>query len=106
MILSFVKMNAAPGKRHSILEVLRFVQSQTRLKQGCTDCTVYEARDGRHTILYVEQWQSREGLNRHIRSDLYLRILAAMELSSEQPEISFYEVCETKGMEFIEALRA
>ncbi len=70
-------MNAAPSKRESILEVLRF----------------------------VERWRSREEMERHIRSDRYLRILAAMELSSERPEISFHAVSETKGLELIEGLR-
>jgi quinol monooxygenase YgiN len=106
MILSLIKMNAAPGKRQSILEVLRFVADQIRVKTGCADCAVYEARDQRHTILYVEQWRTREELDRHIRSDLYFRILAAMELASDRPEISFHEVSETKGIELIEGLRA
>lgn len=106
MVLSLIKMKAAPGRRQPLLEVLRYVEGQTRLKQGCADCAVYEERDQRQTILYVEQWRTREELDRHIRSDLYLRILAAMELSSERPEISFHEVSETKGLELIEGLRA
>ncbi|HSB51945.1 MAG TPA: antibiotic biosynthesis monooxygenase, partial [Dissulfurispiraceae bacterium] len=102
MVLSLIRMTVAPNRRRSILEVLRFVERQTRVKQGCSDCAVYEARDQSHTILYVEQWRSREERDCHIRSDLYLRILAAMELSSEPPEIFFHEVSETKGIELIE----
>ena len=105
MILSLIKMNAAPGKRQSILEVLRFVADQIRVKTGCADCAVYEARDQRHTILYVEQWRTREELDRHIRSDLYFRILAAMELSGGPPEVYFDHVSTTEGMELIERSR-
>jgi len=36
---------------------------------------------------------------------MYMRLLTAMELSSEAPKIQFHEVSETKGMEMIEALR-
>ncbi len=105
MVLSLIKMTAAPGKRQSLLEVLRFVADQIRVKNGCVDCAVYEARDQKRTVLYVEQWQSREELDRHIQSDLYRRILTAIELSSERPEITFHEVSETKGLELIESLR-
>ncbi|HSB51526.1 MAG TPA: antibiotic biosynthesis monooxygenase [Dissulfurispiraceae bacterium] len=106
MILSFVKMNAVPSKRQSIIDILRSVEGQTRAKPGCSSCAVYEAPDQRRTILYVEQWESGEQLSRHIRSTLYLRVLAAMELANEPPEISFHEVTETKGIELIEHLRA
>ena len=56
-------------------------------------------------MLYVEQWESEEDLQRHIRSDLYRRILEAMELSCRSPEVSFHSVSATAGMELIEALR-
>jgi quinol monooxygenase YgiN len=106
MVLSLIRMNPAPGMRRALLEVLKFAADQIRVKTGCSDCAVYEARDQRHTVLYVEQWHTKEELERHIRSDLYLRILAAIELSGEPPEISFHEVSETKGIELIEGLRA
>ncbi|MGE5238108.1 MAG: putative quinol monooxygenase [Chloroflexota bacterium] len=106
MILSFVKMNAVPSKRQSIIEILRSVEGQTRAKPGCLSCAMYETPDQKRTILYVEHWESGEQLTKHIRSGLYLRVLAAMELASEPPEISFHEVTETKGFELIEHLRA
>jgi quinol monooxygenase YgiN len=105
MILSLIKFSATPSRRKAILELLRFVEGQIQVKTGCSDCAVYEKCDQRNSIIYVEQWQSKEELNHHIRSDLYRGILAAMELSSERPEISFHEVSETKGIELIDGLR-
>lgn len=48
---------------------------------------------------------STEDMRRHIRSDLYLWILNAIELSSKTPEICFHEDTETTGIELIEAIR-
>ena len=59
----------------------------------------------RRRFFYLEQWQSREPLDKHIRSELYFRVLNAMELAGEAPEIYFHEVSEKKGFEYIEALR-
>jgi hypothetical protein len=56
--------------------------------------------------MYVEQWGSEEALDEHIRSDLYRRVLAAMELSKQSPEIKFHYVTETKGFEMVESLRS
>ena len=69
------------------------------------DCGVYTDQGEMQTILYLEQWQSRELLDRHIRSELYFRVLSAMELADEPPEIYFHEVSDTRGLEYVEALR-
>jgi len=105
MILSFVKINPLPGKQQVVLETLRSVIGTTRLKSGCMDCAVYTNQGEAQTILYLEQWQSREPLDRHIRSELYFRVLSAMELAGEPPEIYFHEVSDTRGLEYVESLR-
>ena len=76
-----------------------------RLKSGCMDCAVYTDQGEGQTILYLEKWQSGEHLDRHIRSELYFRVLSAMELAGEPPKIYFHEVSDTKGLEYVEALR-
>jgi len=105
MILSFLKINPLPGKQQVVLDILRSVIAPTRLKSGCMDCAVYTNQGEGQTILYLEQWQSGEPLDRHIRSELYFRVLSAMELANEPPEIYFHEVSDTRGLEYVEALR-
>ena len=95
-----------PEKRQAILEILRFTEDRVRIKTGCVGCRVYEASDESGTILYLEQWRSRDDLHRHIQSSLYLGILNAMDFGQEAPEISFHEVSDTESMELIEALRS
>ena len=105
MILSFLKINPLPGKKQVVLDIFRSVIGMTRLKSGCTDCAVYTDQGEEQTILYLEQWQSREPMDRHIRSELYFRVLSAMELACEPPEIYFHEVLDTRGLEYVESLR-
>jgi len=105
MILSFAKINPLPGKQQVVVDILRSVIGTTRLKSGCIDCAVYTDQGEAQKILYLEQWQSQETLDRHIRSELYFRVLSAMELANEPPEIYFHEVSDTRGLEYVEALR-
>jgi len=106
MFISIMELIPTPEKRQAILEILRFTEDRVRIKTGCVGCRVYEASDESGTILYLEQWQSRKDLHRHIQSSLYLGILNAMDFGQEAPEISFHEVSDTKSMELIEALRS
>ena len=56
-------------------------------------------------ILYLEQWESREDFERHVRSSQYDRILAALDLARDPPEINFFDNTGLGGMEVIEAIR-
>jgi quinol monooxygenase YgiN len=105
MFLSIVKILPIPEKRDKILEMLVSVQRHAKLLHGCTGCTVCEERENGNAILYLENWGSREALQRHVRSDLYIRVLHAMDLAGEPPEISFYEISGEKGMELVREMR-
>ena len=56
-------------------------------------------------MIIFEEWENWPSLEKHIQSDSYRKILELMGLSSEQPEIKFYSVADTKGMEVIKRLR-
>jgi quinol monooxygenase YgiN len=94
-----------PDKHLAVIEILMSVETMTRLKHGCMGSYIYQERCDRQKILYIEKWQSKEDMHRHIRSDLYLRVLNATELANEPPEICFHEGSETTGIELIEAIR-
>jgi quinol monooxygenase YgiN len=106
MILSFIKLIPQPEKRQAMLDILRTMEALTRNKQGCLCCCIYEQANDKHAVLYVEQWESMEVLQQHVRSSMYMRLLTAMELSSEAPDIQFHEVVKTMDMDLIEALRS
>jgi len=58
-----------------------------------------------HVCCNHDPFETRMHGQRHIRSDLYLRVLNAIELADELPEICFHEGSETTGIELIEAIR-
>ena len=88
-----------------MVEILRSVQDLTRPCPGCLGCWLSEEDCLVNQIRYAEQWDSEESLYEHVRSDLYRRLLAAMELSKQPPEVSFHFTSNVKGFELIEAVR-
>ena len=105
MFISFIKLLPQPDKRQAMIDILKNMEALTRGKPDCKSCCVYEQLNDTKAILYLEQWQNREALERHVQSSMYMRLLTAMELSGEAPEIQFCGVSETMGMELIETLR-
>ena len=104
MIIGHLRIKPLPDKFRAVLEILMSVRTITLLKPGCLSCDVYE-KDDQGGILYIEKWQTKEDMCKHIGSNLYLRILNAIELSNEPPEIFFHEGSKTIGMELIKSIR-
>ncbi len=88
-----------------MLTILRSVQGPTQAQPHCQSCGVYEEDGFAEAVLYVERWDSEPEFERHVRSELYRRVLAAFELSNKAPEIKFDYVSKSRGMDLIEALR-
>jgi len=69
------------------------------------NCRLYQDVNDQNTILWAEEWVSRDTLESHLRSSQYQKILAALDMANVQPEIRFDTVAETAGMQLIEEAR-
>jgi quinol monooxygenase YgiN len=105
VVFSIIRIFTSPKQHNQVIELLRTVQDLTRPAAGCLGCWLSEEDYLHNHIRYAEQWDSEESLNGHIRSDLYRRVLAALELSKQSPEVAFYYTQKAGGLEVIEALR-
>ena len=105
MIVSNLRMSVPREKKDDILRTLRMVTGPTRAHLNCISCRLYQDVDDENLISFVQEWDSREALETHIRSNDYRKILAVMELTSEPPEIKFVETLKTDGLELIEEIR-
>jgi len=100
-----VKIVPVPEKRQQVLDILLSMKGPTQAEGGCLNCYILEEYGEDHAIVYVEQWRSLAEMHRHMLSSLYARILQAMELSRREPEVCFYEIESTCGLELIEQVR-
>lgn len=88
-----------------MIDIFRSVIRLIQGRPGCIGCAIHEEDSNQHSVIYMEQWESKEALQQHIQSSIYSMILNAMELAAEVPEIHFHEVSKTMGLELIETLR-
>ena len=106
MVFSIIRLSPSLKERAQVVEILRSVQDLTRPCPGCLGCWLCEEDCLHNQIQYAEQWESEKALHEHIRSNLYRRVLAAMELSRRPPEVKFHYTESAKGFELIEAIRS
>ena len=105
MINGTIRILPLPERRAEVLEILQAIQGPVLAQPGCAACSIYEEQGPERAVVLVESWESREALERHLRSEAYRLILGAIELSDGQPEVRFDHVSATEGMELIRRAR-
>ena len=103
-ILVTLKMIVQPKRRSDFLEAMRGMLEPVRVERGCLSYCLYEDVEDRDTFILVEEWATQEDIERHISKDNQRRLLALMDLLSEQPELQFNTVSHTAGMDLIESV--
>jgi quinol monooxygenase YgiN len=102
MILATLRMNVRPEKRIDLLETMRGMLEPARVERGCLSYRLYEDVEDSNSFVLVEEWETQNDLESHIRTDNHHRLMALMDLLNEQPELRFNTVSHTSGMDLIE----
>lgn len=105
MIIGTVRILPPPGRRDAVLEILRSVQRSVRAQPGCAACDVFDEQGPDAAVVLLERWETRDAFEAHVQSEAYRRVIAAVELSDRQPDISFEHVDTVEGLELVERLR-
>ena len=106
MIITTMRIKVPGERRKDFLDSAELIIGPTKVQPGCISCGFYQDLNDPDAILFVEEWESRESLDKHIKSDSYRVILSLMELSTENPEFKLNTISETEGLEPVEALRS
>jgi quinol monooxygenase YgiN len=105
MVQTTIRMVIPASKHAEVLSVLRAMTEQNRIQPGCLSSYCYRDAEEANVIMIEEVWKSEEDLDRHLRSELYSRMLLIMEMAVVKPEIKFNTISESSGIEMIEAAR-
>lgn len=106
MIHASLRVVPAAEKRKEVLRILRSLLGPTRVEPGCVSCRFYQDAEDEDALCYVEEWETEQDLQRHVQSDDYRKVLALMDLSGQPPEVRFYMVSKTFGIEYLTRTRS
>ena len=104
MILATLKIAVPPDRRAGVVEVFLLLLGPVRVEPGCLWCGLYQEAGNGEDLLYVEEWETAEQLERHMRSARYERLLALMEASDGPPVLRYHSISGAKGLEYLEAV--
>lgn len=106
MIHSSIRIIIPSNKRVESQRVLMSLAERTRVESGCISCNIYQGIEDTNVIMIDQLWQSNEDLERHLRSDDYLKVLLIVDMALETPEIRFDTITSSTGFDTIEIARS
>ena len=98
-------MHYSPEKLDAAAQLLFSVVGQIEVKPGCRRCWVGRSVGEESYVDYQEMWDSEKAFRRHIRSEEFQRVLAAMDLCDEEPCVMIGTLTGNYGIEFLRKLR-
>ena len=106
MIIVRITMNALADKHLEVTQTLLSLIEPVGKEKGCKNYNIFcDIHDKNHFCL-IEEWETRENLDHHIRSCRFGVLLGIKPLLQEPMHIRIYTISQSQGMGAIEAIRA
>ena len=83
------------------VQLLLSTVSRTESKSGCVSCSVGLDATEPTRVRYHEAWSTESAFRRHVRSEEFRRVLVAMDLCREEPEVTVGTIAGPRGIDFL-----
>lgn len=106
MIIVRITMNVLPEKQLEVTQTLLSMIGPTGKETGCLSYAVFCDIEDKNLFNLMEEWETREDLEHHIRSHRFGVLLGSKTLLCEPPKIQIHTVSQSEGMETIHVARS
>ena len=105
MIVVKIILNVLADKQLEITQTLVSLIEPVGREKGCKGCSVFCDIQDKNRFCLIEEWQTSEDLDLHIKSHMFGVLLGTKPLLSESLDIRIYTVSHLQGMEAIDEVR-
>jgi quinol monooxygenase YgiN len=106
VIIMRIAMKVLMEKRTEMMQTLLSMVEAAGKEKGCLSYDLFSNIEGKTGFNLIEEWETREDLDRHIRSDRFSVLLGTKSLLSQPLGINIHTVSHSEGVEVVKALRA
>jgi quinol monooxygenase YgiN len=105
MIIVRITMNALPEKQKEVVQTLLSMVETAGNEKGCLGYDVSCDIESNTLFNLIEEWETRDDLDLHMRSDKFSVLLGTKSLLAKPLEIKIHTVAHSEGAELVDALR-
>ena len=96
MILVIMRMKVLAEKRKELSQTIASLIGLLRTERGCQRCDFCQSMEDENELCLLEEWDTRENLNSHLKSERFRVLRGAMNLLQEPYEMMFHTVAAGK----------
>jgi quinol monooxygenase YgiN len=105
MVVVRITMNVLPEKQKELGQTLLSMIEPTGKERGCLSHAVFCDIEDKNRFILLEEWETREDLEHHIRSRGFSVLLGSKSLLCEPLKIQIYTVSDSEGIEAVNSVR-
>ena len=94
-----------PEKQKEVLLTLLSLIERPEKEKGCLSYGIFTDIEDKNVFNLISEWQTRQHLDHHIKSDKFSVLLGIKSLLKEQIKIQIVTVSDSEGVEAVNALR-
>ena len=87
MILVIIRMKVLAEKRKELSQTIVSLIGSLRTEKGCRRCDFCQSMEDENELRILEEWDTRENLNSHLKSERFRVLRGAMNLLQEPYEM-------------------
>ena len=106
MIVTTIRMQTTPENRKELMQTFRSLSDSNRCANGCKSCRIYREIGNEEAVIFIQEWDSRNHLDKHLRSDEFAVMVGAMSLLEQPDTVEFQVLDQVDGSRSVEAIRA
>ena len=106
MIVTTIRIQTTPGNRKELMQTFRSLSHPIQSEHGCKSCRIYREVGNEETMIVIQEWDSRNHLDKHLRSDEFAVMVGAMSLLEQPETVEFQVLDQLEGSRSVEAIRA
>jgi quinol monooxygenase YgiN len=99
-----IKIVIKPYKTDEFVISMRSFSRKIRKEKGCLGYSVYRDSEKENTYSVVGEWQTRQAMEKHFRTQTFEVLIGAASVLGETFEMNIGEVLKTGGFKMVEQI--
>ena len=101
----YVRLPTVEAQTPDMVRALSRVMVSAQIERGCDHAELARDAEDASVLIYLEDWEDREQLERRIRSDRFGALLGLMEACQATPRLELRFVSDVQGLDYVASVR-
>jgi len=101
-----MRIQTTPENRKELMQTFRSLSDPIQSENGCKSCRIYREVGNEETIIVIQEWDSKNHWDEHLRSEEFAVLMGAMSLLQKPEAVEFQVLDQLEGSRSVEAIKA